>query len=48
MRGAPKMTAKPTTGRKRVLLYLIVGLCVVLLVLIGLETMWDVRLIRSR
>ena len=48
MRGALEMTTKLTTGRKRALPYLMVGPCVVLLILIGLETLWDVRLIRSR
>jgi hypothetical protein len=37
-----------TIGRARTLLYLMVGLCVVILIFIGLATWWDIALIESR
>jgi hypothetical protein len=37
-----------TIGRARMLLYLMVGLCVLILIFIGWATWWDIALIKGR
>jgi hypothetical protein len=37
-----------TIGRARMLLYLMVGLCALILIFIGLATWWDIALIKGR
>jgi hypothetical protein len=37
-----------TTGKARTLLYVMLGVCVVILILIGWATWWDIALIEAR
>jgi hypothetical protein len=39
---------KLTTGKARALLYLLVGVCIIILLLIAWATWWDVSLIEAR